>query len=64
LLQKKQISDPQNDGIEGLYYGFELPQTMNEKSNGYWNPSYGIIYCALNRMKKWIHRESPQRTRG
>lgn len=33
-------------------YGYELIKTMREKSNGHWNPSYGTIYGALNRMEK------------
>ncbi|MFP4051535.1 MAG: PadR family transcriptional regulator [Thermoplasmata archaeon] len=37
---------------EGATYGYELLKTMKEKSNGHWDPSYGTIYGALNRMEK------------
>ncbi len=33
-------------------YGYELIDTMKDKSNGHWDPSYGTIYGALNRMEK------------
>ena len=37
---------------EGSTYGYELLKTMKEKSNEHWDPSYGTIYGALNRMEK------------
>lgn len=33
-------------------YGYELLKTMKEKSGGHWDPSYGTIYGALNRMEE------------
>ncbi|MBS3781507.1 MAG: helix-turn-helix transcriptional regulator [Candidatus Thermoplasmatota archaeon] len=37
---------------KGYTYGYELLKKMKEKSNGHWEPSYGTIYGALNRMEK------------
>ncbi|MFW6040480.1 MAG: PadR family transcriptional regulator [Thermoplasmatota archaeon] len=38
--------------VEGATYGYEIIKRLKEISNGYWNPSYGTIYGALNRMEK------------
>ncbi len=32
-------------------YGYELLKKLKEKSNGHWDPSYGTVYGALNRME-------------
>ncbi len=37
---------------EGATYGYELIKRLQDKSNGHWDPSYGTIYGALNRMEK------------
>jgi len=37
---------------KGTTYGYELIKTMKERSNGYWNPSYGTIYGSLDRMER------------
>ncbi len=36
---------------KGSTYGYELINTMKERSGGHWNPSYGTIYGSLNRME-------------
>ena len=37
---------------EGATYGYELINELKEISKGHWDPSYGTIYGALNRMEK------------
>lgn len=37
---------------EGATYGYELINELKDLSNGHWDPSYGTIYGALNRMAK------------
>lgn len=37
---------------EGSTYGYELINKLNRLSNEHWDPSYGTIYGALNRMEK------------
>ncbi len=37
---------------EGATYGYEIIKRLKEISNGHWNPSYGTVYGALNRMEK------------
>ncbi len=37
---------------EGSTYGYELINKLKELSNDHWDPSYGTIYGALNRMEK------------
>ncbi len=37
---------------EGSTYGYELIKKLKKISNDYWDPSYGTIYGALNRMEK------------
>ncbi|MBS3790561.1 MAG: helix-turn-helix transcriptional regulator [Candidatus Thermoplasmatota archaeon] len=36
---------------EGPSYGYELIKRLEEKSNDHWDPSYGTVYGALNRME-------------
>ncbi|MFO8110216.1 MAG: PadR family transcriptional regulator [Thermoplasmata archaeon] len=37
---------------EGTTYGYELINELKDISKGHWDPSYGTIYGALNRMEK------------
>jgi len=37
---------------KGATYGYEIIKILKEKSNEHWDPSYGTIYGALNRMEK------------
>ncbi|MFO7990761.1 MAG: PadR family transcriptional regulator [Thermoplasmata archaeon] len=37
---------------EGPTYGYEILNKLKEKSCGHWDPSYGTVYGALNRMSK------------
>ena len=37
---------------EGPTYGYEILKNLEERSRGHWDPSYGTIYGALNRMEK------------
>ena len=37
---------------QGATYGYEIIKRLKEISNGHWNPSYGTVYGALNRMEK------------
>lgn len=37
---------------EGSTYGYELIKKLKQLSNDHWDPSYGTIYGALNRMEK------------
>ncbi len=37
---------------KGATYGYEIIKKLKEISNEHWNPSYGTIYGALNRMEK------------
>jgi len=37
---------------KGETYGYELINTLKEISNEHWDPSYGTVYGALNRMEK------------
>ncbi|MEF8835465.1 MAG: PadR family transcriptional regulator [Candidatus Thermoplasmatota archaeon] len=32
-------------------YGYELIKNLQNKSNDHWDPSYGTVYGALNRME-------------
>ena len=32
-------------------YGYEIIKKLQEKSNDHWDPSYGTVYGALNRME-------------
>lgn len=36
---------------EGPTYGYELIKRLQDKSNDHWDPSYGTVYGALNRME-------------
>ncbi len=36
---------------KGPTYGYELIKRLKEKSNDHWDPSYGTVYGALNRME-------------
>lgn len=36
---------------EGPSYGYELIKKLQNKSNDHWDPSYGTVYGALNRME-------------
>ena len=33
-------------------YGYDILQKINEISGGYWDPSYGTVYGALDRMEE------------
>ena len=37
---------------EGSTYGYELIKKLKRISNDHWDPSYGTIYGALNRMER------------
>lgn len=37
---------------EGSTYGYEIINRLKELSNQHWDPSYGTVYGALNRMEK------------
>lgn len=37
---------------KGSTYGYELIKKLQDISNDHWDPSYGTIYGALNRMEK------------
>ena len=37
---------------KGSTYGYELIKKLKDISNNHWDPSYGTIYGALNRMEK------------
>lgn len=32
-------------------YGYEIIKNLKDKSNDHWDPSYGTVYGALNRME-------------
>lgn len=36
---------------EGPTYGYELIKRLKDKSNDHWDPSYGTVYGAMNRME-------------
>ncbi len=37
---------------EGSTYGYELIKRLQDISEGHWDPSYGTVYGAINRMEK------------
>ena len=37
---------------KGSTYGYELIKKLQDISNNHWDPSYGTIYGALNRMEE------------
>ena len=55
---------------QGPSYGYEITQTVGERSNGYFDLKEGSLYPALHRLEEagwiraeWITKESGRRSR-